>query len=616
MVAGNSNHLVELLDRLQSSFEEFFSLGGDAAARRINDLLCDIAFHAGLLGDEKIRQLALSLLSFHASRGQQPPAEGDRQQVAVLLDGLHRQASGSAGLGEQLPRLVAQVAGSGPGRNRRVALLIESRSVLALLTGALRDAGYQPEPIARMAELLAADEADPPLAIVADLAAGRADPDTRKCIERFRSGPVQPVHLFCLSSGDDFDARLDAVRMGATRFLRKPVDAGKLIAVLDGVTQRHSSEPFRALLVDDDRALTDLYEAVLREAGIATRAFNDALAAARAVGDFRPDVIVTDVYMPGCNGFELAALLRQDEALSDMPILFLSSETDIHRQMVALDLGADDFLTKPVQLDVLVSAVIARAKRARMLKRIRRELTAARAESERANQAKSSFLANMSHELRTPLNGVLGYAQLLEHELAAYPNAEVRQYPQAIHSAGQHLLELINEILDFARVESGRLALSMEPVDVAAVVEDSLRLVAPLAKQNGVEVSAEVPPACVVRADRTRFKQILLNLVANGVKYNRAGGKVRIEAAKEGARWQVAVVDTGRGIKAEQMEDLFKPFSRLGATENGVEGTGIGLALAKRLTEAMGGEIGVASRAGEGSRFWFALPAAEAAPKR
>ncbi len=595
---------------LEAGLAEYLAGHTEHFSAQIEGLLRDIGYHGEREGDEKIRQTARTLLSFHESRGLEPLSAGDREQIALLLDTLRRQICGEQAGAVNLPRLIAEVAHSGPSGNRKVCLLIESRAVAAMLAAAFRDAGYEPVVIQAMKELLAVSADAAPAAIVADLSLCRADPDTRTCIERFRTGPFPPVHLFCLSGGDDFSARLEAVRHGVTRFLKKPVDVEKLIAILNGVTARHSPAAFRALLVDDDRSLTTLYASVLQQAGLETRTCNAPLDAPAAVAEFQPDVIVTDVYMPGCNGFELAALLRQDEALADTPILFLSSETDIGRQMAALDLGADDFLTKPVQMEVLAAAVVARAKRSRMLKRIRRELMQAKAESERASQAKSSFLANMSHELRTPLNGIIGYAQLLEPELEVHPNEEVREFPQAIQSAGWHLLELINEILDLARIEAGHLDLAYEDVVVADIVNECLQLIAPQANRRRIDIVAEVPPACVVRADRLRLKQIALNLLSNAVKYNREAGHVRIEARREAENWRVAVIDSGYGIRAESMTELFQPFSRLNAGDKGLEGTGIGLVIARRLAEAMGGEVGAASKPGEGSEFWFALPAA------
>ncbi|OHC63389.1 MAG: hypothetical protein A2045_03585 [Rhodocyclales bacterium GWA2_65_20] len=608
--------LGDLLAGLETALAEYLAGRSEHFAGQIDGLLRDITYQGGGTGDERMRQTARTLLSFHESRGTEPLAEGDREQIALLLDTLRRQIRGERAGAAQLPQLIAEVAHSGSGGNRRVCLLIESRAIAAMLAAAFRDAGYEPSPIAAMKELATATAAEAPAAIVADLSLCRADPDTRTCIQRFRTGLFPPVHLFCLSGGDDFAARLDAVRLGATRFMKKPVDVEKLIAILDGVTARHSTGAFRALLVDDDRALTSLYASVLHEAGLETLACNDPLDAPRLVAEFNPDVIVTDVYMPGCNGLELAALLRQDESLADTPILFLSSEDDTRRQMVALDLGADDFLTKPVPMEVLAAAVVARAKRARMLKRIRRELMQAKAAAERASQAKSSFLANISHELRTPLNGMLGYAQLLERELAAYPDEEVREFPAAIRYAGRHLLELINEILDLAKIEAGRLDLALKDVGIAGIVDDCLQLLSPQAQKRRIEMTAAIPAACVVRADPMRLKQIMLNLLSNAVKYNREGGRVRIEARSEAGRWRCAVIDTGHGIRTESLGELFVHFSRLDAGQAGIEGTGIGLAFTKQLTEAMGGEVGVSSELGAGSEFWFALPAASPSPMK
>ncbi|CAG0973907.1 partial Non-motile and phage-resistance protein, partial [Rhodocyclaceae bacterium] len=563
--------LVDLLGRLEAALQDFLAGRNAVLATAIAELLGEMVLQAGRVKREDIRQTALSLIGFCSSGGQL--ASGDREQVALMLDSLRRQIRAEMGHGGGVARLIAPIARSGPSRNNHVCLLVESRAVAAMLNAALSEAGYGPQMIAAMRDLegLAPDQA--PAAIVADLSLCREDPDIVSVLRHFRDGEAARVHLFCLSGADDFDARLEAVRLGATRFLKKPLDIGRLVAILDGVTARHSPGAFRVMLVDDDRSLTGLYAGVLDQVGMRTLVCNDPLDVPRQVIDFNPDVIVTDIYMPSCNGLELAALLRQDDRLADTPILFLSSETDIHRQMAALDLGGDDFLSKPVPMEVLVSAVRARAKRARMLKRVRNELVLAKAAAESASAAKSAFLANMSHELRTPLNGILGYAQLLDHDLATHGDAEVREFPRAIMRSGEHLLEIFNEILDLSRIEGGQTDIVPEDVDLAEMVAECVQALLPQARDRQLEVTLEVPDNAILWADRKRLKQVVLNLLSNAVKYNRPGGSVRLSARREEDSWRCAVADSGKGIRPEAMPELFQPFSRLHATSDNIEGT-------------------------------------------
>lgn len=598
--------LVDLLAHLEEALRDFLAARTATLAPAVGQLLRDTVYQAERAKREDIRQTAYSLLGFCNSGGEL--AAGDREQVAMMLDSLRHEIRPELGHGGGVSRLIAPIARSGPSRNNQVCLLVESRAVAAMLDAALAEAGYAPRVIAAMRDLDGLSPEEAPAAIVADLSICREDPDITAVLRRYRDGEAARVHLFCLSSADDFTARLEAVRLGATRFLKKPLDIGRLVAILDGVTARHSTGAFRAMLVDDDRSLTGLYAGVLEQAGIRTLACNDPLAVPQLVIDFNPDVIVTDIYMPSCNGLELAALLRQDDRLVDTPILFLSSEIDIHRQMAALDLGGDDFLSKPVPLEVLVAAVRARAKRARMLKRIRGDLTIAKAAAESASAAKSAFLANMSHELRTPLNGILGYAQLLDHELAGHADVEARTFPRAIMRAGQHLLDIFNEILDLSRIEGGQTDIAPEDVDLGDTVAECVQTLMPQARERQIAIAAEIPAGAVLWVDRKRLKQVVLNLLSNAVKYNRDGGTVRISAVRDGQGWRCAVVDTGMGISPEALSELFQPFSRLHATRNDIEGTGIGLALVKRLVEAMGGDVGATSEVGTGSEFWFLLP--------
>ncbi len=238
-------------------------------------------------------------------------------------------------------------------------------------------------------------------------------------------------------------------------------------------------------------------------------------------------------------------------------------------------------------------------------------LARAKTEAERANQAKSEFLSRMSHDLRTPLNVILGFAQLLEAETQAEGRLdEIRQ----ILKGGDHLLGLINEVLDIGRIETGQLSLSPEPLSVAELLEHTLGLVRPIADRHGVTL---VDPGdrfghAHILADRQRCHEVLLNLLSNAVKYNRPGGRVTVSAVESpGGRLRVAVTDTGAGIRPEKLASMFRPFERLGAEQTSIEGTGLGLALSKGLVEAMGGTIGVESVVDEGTTFWVEFPLTE-----
>ena len=239
----------------------------------------------------------------------------------------------------------------------------------------------------------------------------------------------------------------------------------------------------------------------------------------------------------------------------------------------------------------------------------RRALLLAKDEAEAANRAKSDFLSNMSHELRTPLNAIIGFAQVLEIDDTL--NEDQLDSVETIRKSGKHLLQLINEILDLARIEAGRLELSLEHVDLAEVLGACETLISPLASARGIEVRFSVDTAASgVRADHTRLKQVLLNLMSNAVKYNRPGGRISISTEPlPTGRIRIAVTDTGHGIPPAKLEELFVPFNRLGAEGSEIEGTGIGLVICKRLTEAMDGRIGVKSIVNKGSAFWIELPA-------
>ncbi|MEW5892103.1 MAG: response regulator [Pseudomonadota bacterium] len=259
---------------------------------------------------------------------------------------------------------------------------------------------------------------------------------------------------------------------------------------------------------------------------------------------------------------------------------------------------------KPLHMLGVVQDITAR-------KEAEAELLLAKQEAERANLAKSEFLSSMSHELRTPLNAILGFTQLLE--IDDNLTAEQRDNIKQIVNAGKHLLDLIGEVLDLAKIEAGRMTLSLEAIRLDDLLQSCLSIIQPMAWKRGIAIQADFERNRfkTVMADHTRLKQVLMNLLSNAIKYNRDGGQIEVNWGPAGdSMFRVSVRDTGPGIAPERLKALFQPFNRLGAENTAVDGTGIGLVISKRLMEAMHGRIGVDSQEGIGSTFWIEIPVA------
>ena len=246
--------------------------------------------------------------------------------------------------------------------------------------------------------------------------------------------------------------------------------------------------------------------------------------------------------------------------------------------------------------------------------RMQEAMNSARA-AERASKAKTEFLSRMSHELRTPLNAMLGFAQLLRVDARHPLHEDQRSKVAHIERAGAHLLAMLTDVLDLSRIEAGSLPMSIEPLDIADVIDAALAMTSNQASDAGVQLLATQPEAGLrVRADQLRLRQVLVNLLSNAIKYNRRAGQVMVESMGMGNEVVICVSDTGRGMDAQQIAHLFEPFNRLGAERTPIEGTGIGLVIVKRLVELMQGRIEVSSQPDAGTRFRVWLPRAALSP--
>ena len=286
-----------------------------------------------------------------------------------------------------------------------------------------------------------------------------------------------------------------------------------------------------------------------------------------------------------------------------------SRERDIHATATLQSASDDHMLLLQQANERLVITTIEAQKLTEQLQVTKAQLERTKSAAEKANLAKSEFLSSMSHELRSPLTAILGFAQLMESDTATPPTPPQRESIGHILKAGWYLLDLINEILDLASIEAGKLSLSEEPTSLVDVMSDCQAMIDTQARKQGIRVSfPRFESACFVYADRTRVKQVLLNLLSNAIKYNRVGGTVVVEClALSPERIRISITDTGAGLTRDKLDQLFQSFNRLGREGSAEAGTGIGLVVSKRLIELMGGAIGVESTVGSGSVFWIEL---------
>lgn len=376
----------------------------------------------------------------------------------------------------------------------------------------------------------------------------------------------------------------------------------------------------RLLLIEDSVDDAFLVQREIRRGGFAlTCAHVDSLENLReALSGSLFDLAITDYSLPGFTGLTAIQTIREFEP--ELPVLMVSGTIDEETAVSALHAGASDFLVKG-RLARLLPAI----ERALMVKRARADQRAAEEAAERAREAmviadaktkaKSEFLANVCHELRTPLNAILGFSELLSQEVDGPLTSRQREHVQNVLEGGRHLLALINDSLDMSKIEANRMDLAIEPTSIARVTETLQSAMASLVEQRGLRLRVDIPPNLPpVAADPLRLKQIFYNLLSNACKFTSPGGTISLSAVAVDDAVRMSVEDTGIGIRANDLTRLFQEYEQLDLPRRTrLDGTGLGLALTRRLVELHGGRITVESEYGRGSTFTVVLPIAAGA---
>jgi signal transduction histidine kinase len=352
------------------------------------------------------------------------------------------------------------------------------------------------------------------------------------------------------------------------------------------------------LLVDDELANLILLETHLKAIDCSVDSFQDPQKALVAAKQSPPDLVLLDVQMPGVDGIEVCRRLKADPSTRFVLVLVVTANDSREQRLAALDNGADDFLSKPVDRVELLARVRSLLRQKRLMDQL-----------QDASLAKNEFLGNMSHEMRQPLNAILGFTEILQTSPQALADeTRAKRYLDNIQTAGRHLLALIADVLDLAKIEARRMELSRGDVEVEELLRSIHEMMQPIASANGVALDLGHVERQRLIADDVRLRQVVINLVSNALKFTPSGGRVVIAMSLDSEGVEISVTDTGVGIAIEDQSRVFEAFTQLDVPTNREHGAGLGLVMVRQLTELHGGRVRLESELGRGTTVRVHLP--------